>query len=101
MQDLVPVVALAAVAVVAVVSLVVLTVVFLRRERGLRLKLGSCRTSLEARERALSSSERERDRIRRLFNQQAGELARYRGAYAPDKRLTRTFVRGLPEPAED
>lgn len=65
---------------------------FVRRETALRLKLGASRTSLEA-------CEAERDHIRRQYNAQAVELARYRGQYAPHQRLTRVFT-GMPEPPE-
>lgn len=66
---------------------------FSRRDTALRLKLGACRTSLEA-------LETERDQMRRLFNAQAVELARYRGALPPHHRLTRVFT-GLPQPPEE
>lgn len=66
---------------------------FVQRESALRLKLGACRTSLEA-------CEAERDHMRRQFNAQAVELARYRGQLAPHHRLTRVFT-GLPEPSEE
>jgi hypothetical protein len=65
---------------------------FTRRETSLRLKLGACRTSLEA-------CEAERDNMRRQFNAQSVELARYRGHHAPHNRLTQVFT-GLPEPPE-
>lgn len=96
MQDLVPVLVLAAVAVAAVVGMVATVVVCGRREDKLRLKLGSCRTSLEVTEAQLAHSEAERQRIRRQFNAHAVELARYRGAFAPDKRLTQCFLPEVP-----
>jgi hypothetical protein len=63
---------------------------FCRRETALRLKLGACRTSLEA-------CENERDHMRRQFNAQGVELAQYRSHFPPDRRLTRVFT-GIPEP---
>jgi hypothetical protein len=66
---------------------------FARRESALRVKLGACRTSLEA-------VEAERDHMRRQFNAQAVELARYRGALPAQHRLTRVFT-GLPGLPED
>lgn len=91
-----PVLVLAAVAVLAVVALVAVVVLFFRREDGLRRKLGSCRTSLEVAEGQLAWSESERQRIRRQFNAHAVELARYRGAYSPDKRVTQCFLPEVP-----
>jgi len=67
---------------------------FDQRETALRRKLGACRTSLEA-------CEAERDGMRRQFNAQAVELARYRGQHAPHQRLTRVFTPGLPQPPDD
>jgi|GEM_PF-4658644 hypothetical protein len=66
---------------------------FARRESSLRVKLGASRTSLEA-------VEAERDHMRRQFNAQAVELARYRGSLPAQHRLTRVFT-GLPRPPED
>lgn len=66
---------------------------FSERETALRLKLGSCRTALEA-------CEAERDHMRRQFNANAVELARYRGQHAPHQRLTRVFT-GLPQPPDE
>lgn len=91
LPEALPVLALASVAVLAVVALVAVVVLFFRREDGLRRKLGTCRTSLER-------SEAERDRIVKLFNAQAVELARYRCQHRPHDRLTRVFIPGMPEP---
>jgi hypothetical protein len=66
---------------------------FCQRDTALRRKLGTARTSLEA-------CEAERDHMRRQFNAQAVELARYRGQTAPHQRLTQVFT-GLPRPREE
>lgn len=66
---------------------------FATREGALRLKLGACRTALEA-------GELDREAMRKQFNAQAVELARYRGQHAPHQRLTQVFT-GLPRPTED
>lgn len=66
---------------------------FARRETGLRLKLGACRTSFEVLETA-------HDHMRMQFNAQAVELARYRGQHAPHHRLTQVFT-GVPRPPEE
>jgi hypothetical protein len=88
--DLVPLVLLGGVTVCSLAVNVWLEHRFCRREAPLRLKLGACRTALEA-------CEIERDHMRRQFNAQAVELAQYRRYFPPDKRLTRVFT-GLPEP---
>lgn len=80
----------ALVAIVAIVATVVLDVRADRRENALRRKLGASRTALEA-------CEAERDQMRRQFNAQAVELARYRGAHSASDRLTQVFT-GAPEP---
>jgi hypothetical protein len=67
---------------------------FSRRDSALRGKLGACRTALEA-------CEAERAQMRRQFNAQAVELARYRGASPSDRRLTRVYTGLPPEPIED
>jgi hypothetical protein len=86
--ELVPVCVLGGIAVTAILGMVAVVVVGGRREDRLRLKLGSCRTSLEA-------CEAERDMMRKQFNAQAVELARYRGSLEPHHRLTQVFT-GLP-----
>lgn len=93
MQDQLPVLVLGAVAIVAVIALVAAIVLYGRREDRLRQKLGACRTSLEA-------LQNDRERVRKQFNAQAVELARYRGHFAPEKRLTQVFT-GLPPQLPD
>ena len=83
---------LGAVAALAIGGTVWLEWRFDRRETRLRRMLGSCRT-------ALAACEVERDQMRRQFNAQSVELARYRGGFAPSQRLTRVYT-GVPEPSE-
>ena len=67
---------------------------FCKRDTELRRKLGASRTALEA-------SQIERDNMRRQFNAQAVELARYRGREVPERRLTRVFTGLPPDPEPD
>lgn len=91
--ELVPVCVLGGVAVAAILGMVAVVVLCGRREDRLRRKLGSCRTSLEA-------CEAQRDLMRKQFNAQSVELARYRGSLEPHHRLTQVFtgVPRLPKP---
>ena len=91
--DWLPLVLAALVAVWAIVGMLWLERRFERREVGLRKKLGACRTALEA-------SEADRDRMRRQFNAQSVELARYRGNLDASHRLTQVYT-GLPEPPDE
>lgn len=86
--ELVPVCVLGVVAIASILGMVAVVVLCGRREDRLRRKLGSSRTSLEA-------CEAERDQMRKQFNAQAVELARYRGSLEPHHRLTQVFT-GVP-----